>query len=66
MLQIQCARCRKTSPVNEMLNLENIDEKGRVLYACEGCLLSFEQDWFYNLQYDYNLPESEKTMQMAA
>jgi len=66
MLQIQCVRCRKLEPVTEMFNLGSIDEKGRPLYSCEGCLLSFEQDWFYKQKYDYKLPELENLMQMAA
>jgi len=66
MLQIQCVRCHKPAPQKEMLNLGSIDEKGgRLLYSCEGCLLSFEQDRFYK-QYVYKLPEPENFMQMAA
>ena len=66
MLQIQCARCNKPSPVNEMLNLGAIDEKGRVLYSCEGCLLSYEQDLFYSRMYECKLPEHEEIIRMAA
>ena len=66
MLQIQCVRCNKSGYASEMFKLGSIDEKGKFLYSCEGCLLSFEQDWFYKQQYVYKLPEPEILMQMAA
>ncbi len=45
----ECTRCNRWFPEEEMFNLGFEDDEFEAVYSCEGCLISMEQDLFYQI-----------------